>query len=224
MSSVFSHSLLPRSPLKLKGCAKHGTQTNSPCSVAHTTFLPIIRCDKHERGQSKGQATQQSCHTKLLKHAHCSVGLLKASRAVGREHQTCSKMASWGTKMGKEENPAPCTSLRTPTINVPFRSGFPILKPYNWGRFCQVRQEIRLTPRILGERNLKFSQSFLSFVHNKDTFLAHPINVLLPSENCRIVCAGGLQPSISRKHNLTKCIPPSAILPAASTSIKLPSL
>lgn len=92
--SVFSHSLLPRSLLKLKGCGKHRTQTNSPCSVAHTTFLPIIRCDKHERGQSKGQDTQRSCHTKLLKHAQCSVGLLKASHAVGQEHQMCSKTAS----------------------------------------------------------------------------------------------------------------------------------
>lgn len=105
--SVLSHYLLPRSLLKLKGCGKHGIQTNSPCSVAHTTFLSIIRCDKHERGQSKGQDTQQSCHTELLKPAQSSVGLLKASHAVGQQHQTCSKTVPG--KWRQKEEKQPCT-------------------------------------------------------------------------------------------------------------------
>lgn len=98
----------------------------------------------------------------------------------------------WGKR--KIQPPAhPYTHPPSTCISgVVYQFSLLILKPYNWGRFCQVRQEIRLMPRIWGEKNLKFSQSFLSFVHNKDIFLAHPINVLFPSANCRIVCAGGL--------------------------------
>lgn len=64
------------------------------------------------------------------------------------------------------------------------------LKPTHWERFCQVQKEVRLMPRIWGQKNLEFSQSFPSRVQDKKTVLAHPINVLLPRAHCKMVCAG----------------------------------
>lgn len=35
-----------------------------------------------------------------------------------------------------------------------------VSQPHHWERFCQVQQEIRSVPKIWGQKNLEFSQSF----------------------------------------------------------------
>lgn len=98
------------------------------------------------------------------------------------------------------------------------------LQPYHWERFCQVQggKSSSQCQKFGAAKTSSSLNLFHSFVHNRGH--TPGTSHLYPIPQCKLqdgLCWAALAFS---KHNLTKCIPPSTILPAASTSIKLPSL
>lgn len=111
------------------------------------------------------------------------------------------------------------------TFTAPFLPVIlPDIQPYHWERFCQVHggKNSSQCQKFGAAKTSSSLNLFHSFVHNRGH--TPGASHLYPIPQCKLqdgLCWAALAFS---KHNLTKCIPPSTILPAASTSIKLPSL
>lgn len=91
-----------------------------------------------------------------------------------RNTKHAEKQLPWETQMEKKEKQLHSHPYRHVYLSgmahhhfdLLFYYQFVILKPYRKERFCQVQQEICLMPRILGQKILKFSQAFPSFVQD----------------------------------------------------------
>lgn len=167
MSSVLSHSLLPRSLLKLKGCGKHGTQTNSPCSVHTLHFCPLLDVTNTRGGRAKGRPLSDLV---IQNFSNTLSAVWDYSRLPMRWVRNTKRAAKWlprKPRWGKRKIQPPAHPYRDLTVHLSgdvHRSVLTYylvaLQPHHWERFCQVQQEFQPVPKIWGRKNLEFPQSF----------------------------------------------------------------
>lgn len=124
------------------------------------------------------------------------MGLLKASHAVGQEHQTCSKTASWETQTEKEEKTALYTSFQASGTCVCLSGTVHHLGllTYHLVTLKPTHREIlsgaergQANAKNLGTEKPRVLPVFPITCSRQENTAG--INILLPGANCKMVCA-----------------------------------